>query len=98
MRVTKSKGLTILACSLVVATLFFSHPGTASPSLTTNTSPAGLVSWNPNVQCTPTLVTVEQILGNQPIPLGGATQRDSMFNTGTTSPFVPDNPKTWFTP
>src|SRR6266699_2062971 len=98
MRVTKSKGLTIIACSLVVATLFFSHPGTASPSLTTNSSTAGLVSWNPNVQCTPTLVTVEQILGNQPSPLGGATQGGSMFNPGTTSPYDPDNTKRWLTP
>ena len=98
MRVTKSKGLTILACSLVVATLFFSHPGTASPSLITNDSTAGLVSWNPNVQCTPTLVTVEQILGNQPSPLGGATQGGSMFNPGTTSPYGPDNTKRWLTP
>src|SRR6266480_2046777 len=63
----------------------------ASPS-------TGLTSWNPNVNCTPTLVTVEQIVGNQTGPQGGATQGGSVFNPGITSPYGPDNTKRWLTP
>src|SRR5437773_11606706 len=63
----------------------------ASPS-------TGLTSWNPNVNCTPTLVTVEQIVGNQTGPQGGATQGGSAFNPGITSPYGPDNTKRWLTP
>src|SRR5881227_2585915 len=62
----------------------------ASPS-------TGLTSWNPNVNCTPTPVTVEQIVGNQTGPQGGATQGGRVFNPGITSPYGPDNTKRWLT-
>jgi len=43
-------------------------------------------------------VTVEQIVGNQTGPQGGATQGGSIFNPGITSPYGPDNTKRWLTP
>ncbi len=59
---------------------------------------SGLTSWNPNVSCTPVVVTVEQIVGNQTGPQGGAAQGGSVFNPGITSPYGPDNTKRWLTP
>ena len=97
MRLTKSRTITILACGLMIATLVYGHSGAASPALIAN-SATGLTSWNPNVNCTPVLVTIEQLIGNQSSPLGGATQSGSMFNPGITSPYGPENTKRWLTP
>src|SRR3989442_4238755 len=98
MRLTKSRTITILACGLMIATVAYGHSGAASPAPIPNSSTGGLTSWNPNVNCTPVLVTIEQIIGNQSSPLGGATQSGSMFNPGTTSPYGPDNTKRWLSP
>jgi hypothetical protein len=68
------------------------------PARVMASAPAGLTSWNPNVSCTPILVTVEQIVGNQTGALGGATQSGSIFNPGITSPYGPENTKRWLTP
>jgi len=58
----------------------------------------GSYSWNPKVDCTPVLVTVEQVVGNQTGTLGGATEQGSVFNPGITSPYGPENTKRWLTP
>ena len=98
MRVAKSRRLTILACSVLIAMITYTHPGIASPVPTANSPTGALTSWNPNVNCTPVLVTIEQIIGNQSSPLGGATLGGSMFNPGTTSPYGQENTKRWLSP
>ena len=75
----------------------YAHVGLPQPVAATATAD-GLYSWNPKVSCTPVLVTVEQIVGNQTGPLGGATEQGSVFNPGITSPYGPDNTKRWLTP
>src|SRR5438128_11639988 len=80
----------IILTLLIPTSLFFSH--IAPASATTGQS------WNSKVQCTPLVVTVEQIIGNQSSPLGGATESGSMFNPGMTSPYGPENTKRWLTP
>ncbi len=50
------------------------------------------------VNCTPTVVTIEQILGNQTNSLGGASENGSIFNPGITSLYGPDNTPSWLTP
>jgi len=89
----------MLACGLLASVYMYGHIGLARPVAAINSSTAnGLSSWNPKVSCTPVLVTVEQIVGNQTGPLGGATEQGSVFNPGITSPYGPDNTKRWLTP
>src|SRR5438093_3386737 len=73
--------------------LVMPRPVAAISSSTAN----GLFSWNPKVSCTPVLVTVEQLVGNQTSSQGGATEQGSIFNPGITSPYGPDNTKRWLT-
>jgi hypothetical protein len=47
------------------------------------------------VNCTPTVVTIEQVLGNQTNALGGASENGSIFNPGTSSPLGPSNAESW---
>jgi hypothetical protein len=54
-------------------------------------------SWNPRVQCTPIVVTIEQILGNQNNSLKGATESGSIFNPGILAA-SPGDAKRWLTP
>ncbi len=89
----------VLACSLLASVLMFGHLGMPRPVAAISSSTAsGLFSWNPKVSCTPVLVTVEQLVGNQTSSLGGATEQGSVFNPGITSPYGPDNTKRWLTP
>jgi hypothetical protein len=91
--------VTILACSILASMLAYGHLGLVRPvEAISSSATSGLTSWNPKVGCTPVLVTVEQIVGNQTSPLGGATQQGSVFNPGITSPYGPDNTKRWLTP
>jgi PKD repeat protein len=53
-----------------------------------------LLSWNPKVPCTPIAVTVEQVVGNLPNPLGGATEAGSVFNPGVPNKRALDQPCT----
>jgi hypothetical protein len=87
--------VTILTCSILASVLMYGHAGLVRP---VEAAASGLYSWNPKVGCTPVLVTVEQIVGNQTSPLGGATQQGSVFNPGITSPYGPENTKRWLTP
>jgi hypothetical protein len=57
-----------------------------------------LSSWNPNVPCTPILVTIEEILGNTTNALGGADKTGSRFDPGITTDVTGGNPKRWLTP
>ena len=57
-----------------------------------------LSSWNPNVPCTPILVTIEEILGNKTNALGGADKTGSRFDPGITTNVTGGNPKRWLTP
>ena len=59
---------------------------------------SALYSWNPNVNCVPMVVTIEQILGNQTNSQGGASMNGSMFSPGITSPYGAANAKSWLTP
>ena len=93
----KKTRVTVLTCALMAAILIPAHLGLFPASAMASPS-TGLTSWNPNVNCTPTLVTVEQIVGNQTGPQGGATQGGSVFNPGITSPYGPGNTKRWLTP
>jgi len=88
---------TILACGLLASVLIYGHLDLPRPVAAASTG-TGLFSWNPKVGCTPVLVTVEQIVGNQTGTLGGATEQGSVFNPGITSPYGPDNTKRWLTP
>ncbi|MBO0887751.1 Ig-like domain repeat protein, partial [Candidatus Bathyarchaeota archaeon] len=63
----------------------------------TNAPPTD-ASWNPRVSCTASVVTIEQILGTQSTPQGGATQTGSIFSPGITAPVVNGEPKRWLTP
>src|SRR5947209_46064 len=89
--------VTVLSCGLLATILIPAHLGVFPASAMASPS-TGSTSWNPNVNCTPTLVTVEQIVGNQTGPQGGATLGGSIFNPGITSPYGPDNTKRWLTP
>jgi len=88
---------TILACGLLASMLIYGHLDLPRPVAAASTD-NGLYSWNPKVGCTPVLVTVEQIVGNQTGTLGGATEQGSVFNPGITSPYGPDNTKRWLAP
>ena len=92
--------LLVAISSLLVLTSFLpSHPGVILPSaIASSPSATGLSSWNPNVNCTPIVVTVEQVLGSQTNSQGGATENGSIFNPGITSSYGPDNTKRWLTP
>jgi len=95
----RSSLLVVLSSLLVLASFLSSHPGVILPmAMASAPSTSGLSSWNPNVKCTPIVVTVEQILGNQTNSLGGATENGSIFNPGITSSYGPDNTKRWLTP
>ena len=91
--------ITILS-ALLLALSIYGHPGShsaaAAPENLAATS--GSSSWNPNVNCTPSVVTIEQVLGSQTNSLGGATENSSIFNPGITSPYGPDDTKRWLTP
>jgi hypothetical protein len=91
--------ITILS-TLILALSIYGNPGfhssAAAPDSLAATS--GSSSWNPKVTCTPMVVTIEQILGNQTNSLGGATENGSIFNPGITSSYGPDNTKRWLTP
>src|SRR6059058_4437807 len=60
-------------------------------------TPATDASWNPRVNCTASVVTIEQILGTQTSPLGGAAEGGSVYNPGITAPGLGDA-KRWLTP
>jgi hypothetical protein len=97
---TQSKR-TILAstATLILAVTFLSiHASPFYPAASTNSVTSSISSWNPMVNCTPTVVTVEQILGNQTNALGGASENGSIYNPGITSPYGPENTKRWLTP
>src|SRR3989449_353756 len=70
--------------------------------LETMASPSGFTtdtSWNPKVQCTPWVVTIEQILGSQSNSSGGATESGSIFNPGIQANGIPNGEaKRWLTP
>src|SRR5205807_10662258 len=93
---SKKTRVTVLTCALMAAILIPAHLGLFTARAMASPS-TGLTSWNPNVNCTPTLVTVEQIVGNQTGPQGGATQGGSVVNTGSMSPCGPGNAKRWLT-
>ncbi|TMI70364.1 hypothetical protein E6H11_05230 [Candidatus Bathyarchaeota archaeon] len=78
--------------------MMYGHLGLPRPVGAISSSPtSGLFSWNPKVNCTAVLVSVEQIVGNQTGPQGGATEQGSVFNPGITSPYGPENTKRWLT-
>jgi phosphatidylinositol-3-phosphatase len=55
-------------------------------------------SWNPKVSCTPTVVTIEQLLGNVSNSNGGAQEVGSIYSPGlTNSSWNPDQVKSWLT-
>lgn len=84
--------------ALILITLAFSpHPFASSAPVISSPAGSGPLSWNPRVNCAPTVVTVEQILGNQTNARGGASESGSIFNPGITSPYGPDNAKRWLT-
>src|SRR5438309_10730453 len=94
---SKKTRVTVLTCALMAAILIPAQLGLFPASAMASPS-TGLTSWNPNVNCTPTLVTVEQIVGNQTGPQGGATHGGSVFNPGITSTDGPANSDSWLTP
>ena len=95
----KKAVVTVLACGLLASVLMYGHLGLPRPvGAISSSTTSGLFSWNPKVSCAPVLVTMEQIVGNQTSPLGGATEQGSVFNPGITSPYGPDNTKRWLTP
>jgi len=83
--------ITIVSTALLSLTAF-SAMGYFSPAVAVT----GSGSWNPSVNCTPTVVTIEQILGNQTNSMGGAAGSGSMFYPGITSPV--GSAKRWLTP
>src|SRR5690348_14184872 len=97
---TQSKR-TILASTatalILVVTLLSFHASLVNPAALTNSSTSSISSWNPMVNCTPTVVTIEQVLGNQTNALGGASENGSIFNPGTSSPLGPSNAASWLT-
>src|SRR5207249_2569114 len=60
-------------------------------------SPTTDSSWNPRVSCTASVVTIEQILGNQNNSFGGATESGSIFNPGILAK-SPGDAKRWLAP
>jgi len=57
-----------------------------------------LGSWNPNVPCSPILVSIEQVIGNQTNANGGALEAGSIFSPGVTnSTYGPSNVESWLT-
>ncbi|HYY90698.1 MAG TPA: hypothetical protein VE955_01780 [Candidatus Dormibacteraeota bacterium] len=90
----------ILIVILSVALLALSMSGSLGPSFAlppnslASTTSSG--SWNPNVSCTPTVVTIESVLGAQTNSQGGASETGSTFNPGITSPV--GSAKRWLTP
>ncbi len=63
-------------------------------SLSTPTTDA---SWNPRVNCVASVVTIEQILGNQVSSLGGSVEGGSIYNPGIIAPGAGEA-KRWLTP
>src|SRR5579864_5968128 len=86
------------ATTLILAVTFLSfHASLVYPASSTNSVTSSISSWNPMVNCTPTVVTIEQVLGNQTNALGGASENGSIFNPGTSSPLGPNNAASWLT-
>jgi len=60
-RVTLSLAILLCAITLFAASSMGLSMAAFSPQ--TINSPAGVASWNPNVSCSATLVTIQNILG-----------------------------------
>ncbi|MBO0888846.1 hypothetical protein J2P12_07080, partial [Candidatus Bathyarchaeota archaeon] len=88
--------ITILSAALLLVSLGGDLGSFSTLASNGIAAASSLGSWNPNVNCTPTIVSIEQILGNQPNSMGGATQSGSIFNPGITSPV--GSAKRWLTP
>src|SRR2546430_2194480 len=66
-------------------------------SVVPNNSPTTGYSWKPMLNCTASVVTNEQNLGNQNKSFGGATERGSIFNPGILAK-SPGDAKRWLAP
>src|SRR3989454_4257037 len=86
---------TAVSCFLLVLSVY-GYLGYFPSSSASGILAASSSSWNPSVTCSPMVVTVEQVLGNQANSMGGATENGSMFNPGITSPV--GSAKRWLTP
>src|SRR5213596_3552369 len=84
-----------VSCFLIVLSVY-GYLGYIPTSAASGTLAATGGSWNPSVNCTPIVVTIEQVLGSQTNSMGGATGNGSMFYPGTTSPV--GSAKRWLTP
>lgn len=92
-----SRTTTALVCSFALLVMIvLVHPTVPATGAITN-APTGPTSWNSKVTCTPTVVTIEQILGNNTNSLGGAAENGSIFNPGSTSAYGPANTMSWLT-
>ena len=86
---------TIVSCFLLVLSTY-DYLGYLPPPAVSGALATASGSWNPSVNCTPMVVTIEQVLGNQTNSMGGATENGSIFNPGITSPV--GSAKRWLTP
>ena len=85
-RIAVMIALVLCAVALIPTTSTASN-ATASAQASTNTFTSGIASWNPNVSCSATLVTIQYILGTA-YPTQGLT--GSPYQTSSTGGGIPD--------